>query len=268
MTDTARGGILLVDDEPLVRQRFRQLLEEMPEWMVVGEAGSGREAIEAIRDHEPDLVLLDIELTDMSGFDVISAIGAARMPAVVFVTAFEQHAIRAFEIHAVDYILKPVQRERLQEGLDRLKARLEARGVEALRRQLSDLASELDRARARARESDAQPVRRLLVKKKDAMRFVEIDDVRYLEAAGNYVRIHVDGASHLIRATMCGFENDLDSAQFVRIHRSTIVNVDYVDRFVRWFSGDWLVVLHDGTRLRASRHYVKRMRERKSGDSE
>jgi len=269
MTDATPGRIVIVDDEPLVRRRFRQLFERMSEWAVVDEAGSGREAIEAISDHGPDLVLLDIELIDMSGFDVVSAIGVAQMPPVIFVTAFEQHAVRAFEIHAVDYILKPVRLERLQEALTRLKTRLEARGAEELRRRLSDLTSELERARKAALEPpDARPIRRLLVKKKDAMLFVEVDDVRYLESAGNYVRVHLDTAAHLIRATMQGFEEDLDSDQFVRIHRSRIVNTECVDRFVPWFSGDWLVVLNDGTRLRASRHYVKRIRERTSRGSE
>lgn len=268
MPEPARRGVLVVDDEPLARRRLRQLVDEASGWDVVGEAGTGREAITAIEDLDPDLVLLDIELTDQTGFDVVSAVGVSRMPPVIFVTAYGQHALRAFEVHAVDYILKPLQRERLHAALARLSEQMQTAGLDALRRRLTALLIELEGKAEESRSAAEDHLARVLVRKKDAMRLVPVGEVRWFEAAGNYVRLHLDGATHLVRATLKRFERDLDPAHFVRIHRSRIVNLRYLDRFVPWFSGDWQAVLLDGTRLRASRHYVKRMRERTTGEGE
>lgn len=260
-------GVLIVDDEPLARRRLRQLIEEAPGWEVAGEAGSGRAAITSISELKPDLVLLDIQLTDRTGFDVVDSIGVNFMPPVVFVTAYDEHALRAFEVHALDYILKPLQRERLLGALERAREQMGDAGVEALRRRLTGLLAELERQTASSTATHAH-LERVLVKRNDAMRLVPVEDVRWFESAGNYVRLHMDGATHLVRATLKRFDDDLDPARFVRIHRSRIVNLRYVDRFVPWFSGDWQVVLSEGTRLRASRHYVKRLRGRSTGQAE
>jgi two-component system LytT family response regulator len=266
--EPVRHRILVVDDERLARRRLRQLIDEAPGWDVVGEAGSGREAIAAIEDLEPDLVLLDIELTDRTGFDVVSAVGATRMPPVIFVTAYDQHALRAFEVHAVDYLLKPLQRERLHAALARQADRMRAAGLAALRQPLNSLVAELEGKSEKAPAAPGDRLARILVRRKDAMRLVPVGEVRWFEADGNYVQLHLDGATHLVRATLKRLERDLDPAHFVRIHRSRIVNLRFLDRFVPWFSGDWKAVLVDGTRLRASRHYVKRIRERTTGAAE
>jgi two-component system LytT family response regulator len=233
---------LIVDDESLARQRLRRLLAEEADVEVVGECGGGREAISAIADLGPDVVLLDVQMPEVDGFAVLRAL-EDRRPIVVFVTAYDDHAIRAFDVAAVDYLVKPVEPERLRRAMARARA---ARAAQ----------------RPAATDPPAVPADRLLVKEDGRMFFISAGDIDWVEAAGNYAKLHVAGRVHLVRETMTGLEGRLDPRRFARIHRSTIVNLDRVREMALWFSGDYLVRLTDGTELKLSRWYRDRLEVR------
>ncbi|HEU5220126.1 MAG TPA: LytTR family DNA-binding domain-containing protein [Gemmatimonadales bacterium] len=249
-------SVLLVDDEPLARERLRALLDQEPDLRIAGECASGRTAVKAIQEKRPDLVFLDVQMPGLDGFGVVEQIGAGRMPAIVFVTAFDQYALKAFEVHAIDYLLKPFDRERFQATLAhaRESIRLRAGGVD---RAMTAL---LDSLAARRRYAD-----RLLVKLSGKERLVPVDEVDWLEAAGNYVRIHAGGERLLLRETMASLEERLDPDRFARIHRSTIVNLERVKELEPWFHGDYVVRLKDGQKLTRSRSHRPRLLQ-KLGD--
>jgi two-component system LytT family response regulator len=227
---------LVVDDEPLARDRIRDLLAADPDVEVVGTCGDGVEAVEAIRALAPDLVFLDVQMPERGGFDVVETIGVDRMPVVVFVTAHDDYALRAFEAHALDYILKPFDEARFRDALARAKARVrEARG------------------------SRPRFLTRLMVKSGGRFVFLRDEEIDWLEADGNYVRLHVGPAEHLMRDTIRGLEARLDPERFLRIHRSTIVNLDRVREIHPLFHGEHRVVLSDGTKLTLSRGYRDRL---------
>ncbi len=236
---------LIVDDEALARQRIRQLLADEADFEIIGEAGNGMEAVTLIESLRPDLVFLDIQMPLLDGFGVIEAIGAEQMPATLFCTAYDAHAVKAFEVHAVDYLLKPFDRDRFKRALAWVrersaKPRNEPDGFKAL---LSELES-----------GQARPDR-FLVKTGERWLMVKCADIQWIDAEGNYVRLHVDGATHMLRHTMAEVLARLDPAQFKRIHRSTIVNLDFVRDLQPWTGGDMTVFLRDGTRLTLSRTY-------------
>ena len=236
---------LIVDDEPLARERLAALLRPREDIEVVGECRDGEDAVLAIHDLAPDLVFLDIQMPGMSGFDVIDAIGTDRMPLIVFVTAYDQHALRAFEVRALDYLLKPFDRERFTDALQRARAQLERDESGDIGRRLLAMVKDMRRDQPR---SD-----RLVVKSGGRLFFLRTDEIDWVEASGNYVRLHVGGASHLLRETMKGIEGKLDGDRFIRIHRSTIVNTDRIKELHPLFHGEYAVILRDGTRLTASR---------------
>lgn len=241
---------LIVDDEALARQRIRQLLQKAPDVVVAGECASGLEAVQAIEDLAPDLVFLDIQMPELDGFGVIEAVGADRMPATLFVTAYDQHALRAFEVHALDYLLKPFDAARFQAALARARrwcAREAGRGEQEPRPDLEALMAGLRKERPW--------LDRVLVKQGDRHLLVRLAAVQWIEAEDNYVRLHVEGTSHLLRQTMSGLLERLDPRLFRRIHRSAIVNLDFIREFQPWTSGDQLVIMRDGTRLTLSRTY-------------
>jgi two-component system LytT family response regulator len=262
---------LIVDDEPLARRRLSRLLHEQPDVDVVGVCASGREAVDAIRRDRPDLVFLDVQMPELDGFGVLAEVGADRLPAVVFVTAYDRYALQAFEVHALDYLLKPYTPARLAAAVQRAARQLQAPGADAGR--LAELLEHLDRERralAQQLEGTAAPgpaaaaptpahTGRLLVKEGERMFFVPVERVDWLEAEGNYVRLHCGREAHLVRATLGGMEEQLDARRFTRIHRSTIVNVDRVKEVRPWFAGDYVVMLQDGTELRLSRRYRDRL---------
>lgn len=236
---------LIVDDEALARQRIRQLMADEPGFEVIGEASNGMEAVTLIESLRPDLVFLDIQMPLLDGFGVIEAIGAEHMPATLFCTAYDAHAVKAFEVHAVDYLLKPFDRDRFKRALAWVReradpARREPDGFKAL---LSELES-----------GQARPDR-FLVKTGERWLMIKCADVQWIDAEGNYVRLHVDGASHMLRHTMAEVLARLDPALFKRIHRSTIVNLDFVRDLQPWTGGDMTVFMRDGTRLTLSRTY-------------
>lgn len=249
MTSTAR--LLVVDDDPLARGAVRAALDALPSVAIVAEGATGAAAIELIHAHAPDAVILDVHLPDLDGFAVVEAIGAANMPPIVFVTAFDHHAVQAFEVFAVDYVVKPFTDARLHAAVTRALHRRALEQADAAAGGLPALVRALDTAPAAAGDT----TRRFLIRDAGRIRFLAVDDIDWLEADGNYVRLHAGGEAHSLRATLRATLEQLDPARFVRIHRSAAVNVDRVAEVQPWFGGDYLAILRDGSRLRVSRTY-------------
>ena len=252
---TPRTRVLIVDDEPLARERIRTLLEEDPAFELVGEAADGTAGAESILALQPDLVFLDVQMPGADGFDVIDAVGADKMPFVVFVTAYDRYALRAFDVHALDYLLKPFDRDRFREALGRAQAQIDRNHKNGdIERRLAAIVQDLKPARARTD--------RFVVKSGGRIFFVRTAEIDWIEAAGNYVKLHVGSDSHLIRETMNAVEAKLSPDMFVRIHRCHIVNIEQVRELQPWFNGEYVVFLKNGTRLTLSRGYRERLQER------
>ena len=243
---------MIVDDEPLARRRVRSLLEGDGDIELVGEYGNGRAAAAAIRDDRPDLVFLDIQMPELDGFGVLREVGVDDMPRVIFVTAYDEYAVKAFDVHALDYLLKPVDRDRFASALDRAKAEIRGEQRGALGDRLDALLAELG---GRKREPQ-----RLAIKKAGRIFLVRPEDVDWLEAEGNHVRLHIGKESHLIRDTLGRIEQRLPVGAFMRIHRSTVVNISRVREIQPWFQGDYVLLLADGTRVTSGRSYRDRVR--------
>jgi two-component system LytT family response regulator len=247
---------LVVDDEPVARAGMRRLLEADPELDIVGEAGDGRAAAEAILTHRPDLLLLDVQMPEMDGFEVLAAVGVDAVKAVVFVTAYDRFAIRAFEVQALDYVLKPFDDERFACVLERAKRHVRRERDEDLAARISAL---LARYEPEGAGEPARPAKRrvglarIMVKDGGRVFFLPVEEIDWVEAADYYVRLHVGKSTHLVRESLASLEASLDPARFVRIHRSAIVNVDRI----REMRPDWrnrsTVVLASGERLPISR---------------
>jgi two-component system LytT family response regulator len=229
--------VLVVDDERWARRRIVQLLRDEPGIDLVGECESGAAAVAEIAERVPDLVFLDIQLPDLDGFDVIAAVGSDRMPSVIFVTAHEQYAIRAFDAHAVDYLVKPFDAARFHRALERARRETSTEPVRHL----------LDAVGRRYAE-------RVVVRDAGRVTVVKVEGLDWIEAAANYVALHVDREVHLIRETMAAFERRLDPARFARVHRSAIVNLERVKAL-----REWVLVLADGTELRVGRAFRDRL---------
>ena len=246
---------LIADDEALARRRLRQFIAEVPDIEVVGECEDGRRAVALVKSLAPDLVFLDVQMPLLDGFGVIREVGAGSVPAVVFVTAFDQFALRAFEAHALDYLLKPFGRDRFQQTLQHARAILERRRAGDLGRRLLALVNDI--------KTEPGPTRldRLVVKSGGRVFFLRTDQIDWIEAAGNYVRLHLGEESHLFRETMNRMEARLDGRRFVRIHRSRIVNTERVKELQPWFNGEHVVILQNGTRLTLSRGYREKLQE-------
>ena len=245
---------LIVDDEPLARERLASLLAAEQDIEIVGQCRDGEEAVTAIHDHSPDLVFLDVQMPHMNGFEVIEAIGLERMPLVIFVTAYDQHALRAFQVKALDYLLKPFDRERFIDALQRARKQIEREETGDLGRRLMALVKDLRKDQPR---SD-----RLVVKSGGRLFFLRADEIDWIEAAGNYVRLHVGTTSHLLRETMNAIEARLDPEKFFRIHRCRIVNMERIQELQPWLNGEYAVLLRTGTRLTLSRGYREKLQDR------
>lgn len=262
--------VLIAEDEPLARGRLVRLVSEAEGFEVVGEAANGRAAIRALQETDPDLLLLDIQMPDLDGFGVLRAVEAGGLPAVVFVTAYDEYALKAFDLHAVDYLLKPYTAERLHCALDRARERIRAGRLTGASDHLLALLRDLRPHKglepdpARVVLSAGTPgslLDRIAVKGPQRLEVLRADEIDYVQAAGVYVELHVGGHVHLLRETLSNLEGRLDPARFRRIHRSTIVNLDRVRALEPLVHGDFVVCLRDGTRLRTSRAYRDRLRD-------
>ena len=239
---------LVIDDEPIARHAVVRLLREDPDIEVTGECGDGVSAVAAIREQSPDLVFLDIQMPAITGLDVVATIGAARMPATIFVTAYEQFAVRAFEANAVDYLVKPFSRERFAETLRRAKQRLAtARGADA------DATARIMQALASLQQRDAY-LERIPVREDERVVLVDVDDIVWVKASGNTVRLHLADRVHEVRETMATLAARLDPRHFARVHRSAIINIRRVKDIHPWFNGYHVVTMDTGQQLRMSRY--------------
>lgn len=248
-------SVLIADDEPPARRLVRALLEPHADVQVVGEARSGREAIAAIERLQPDVVVLDVQMPEGDGFEVVRAVGAERMPAVVFATAYDEYAVRAFEAHALDYLLKPFDRERFDDALDRVRQHVQRRQDS---RPAPPCSLHTDpRLLALVRHLDARSgyLDRIHVRMGARIRLVDVDDVDYLEAEANYVRVRVGGKTYLVRGSLSALTEQLDPTRFLRVHRSLVVNVARVREVEPQPAGEYLLFLQDGTRLMSGRTY-------------
>jgi two-component system LytT family response regulator len=264
---TGKIRTLIVDDEPVARARVLSLLREEQDIEVVGECSTGPQAVSVIEATSPDLVFLDVQMPQMDGFALARTLGPG-MPAVVFVTAYDEYALAAFEIHALDYLLKPFSAERFKSALTHARQHLARRQGGGAGRQLptrlpesSPPVSEAARAEP-ARPGDGTRRDRLVIKSSGRIYFVRIQDIDWCEASGNYVRLHIGAQTHLVRGTMSHLESQLDPAQFVRIHRSAIVNVERIQELRSSFNGEYLITLTDKTRLTLSRGYREGLQAR------
>lgn len=242
----------IVDDEPLARRNIRILLKDEPEVEIVGEAASGREALALIRKYSPDLVFLDIQMPEMDGFGVLENIEAEQLPVIVFVTAFDQYALKAFEFHALDYLLKPFDDARFEKALRQAKRQIEQREVKDLSKRLVALLEGREGQSVEAFNKQ-EYVSRLLIKSSGRVSFLKTDEIDYVQAEDYYIKLHVGRKGHLLRETMNEMEAKLDPSKFLRIHRSTIVNIERIRELQQHFNGDYIVLLQDGTELKLSR---------------
>ena len=237
--------VLVVDDEPPARRKLMNFLREEGDVEVVGEAGSGTKAAALIEELEPDVVFLDVQMPGMTGFEVLQTLGG-RVPLIVFVTAYDQYAVKAFEVHALDYLLKPFDRDRLQTCLSRVRDQIGRSAVADLQARMQKLIAE---ATGRAYAT------RLMVKHHGRVVFLQIRDVDWIKALANYVELHVGAQTYMIRETLNSLEARLDPDSFARVHRSVIVNLDRIKELQPWSHNDYLVILKDGTEIRMSRRY-------------
>lgn len=246
--------VIIADDEPPALAKMRRLLRSEPDVELVGEAASGAEAVERIAELRPDVAFLDVQMPGLDGFQVVDALAGEVLPEIVFATAFDEYAVRAFEVHAVDYLLKPFEAARLRQTLDRVRQRLRATGGEA----------DTERIRRAVQQMRDVPrsLTRLLVRTtRGTARLLSLEDVTWIQAEENYVRLHVGEESYLVRGTLSALENRLDAARFVRVHRSHIVNLEAISELQPWSHGDWRIILHDGRELTLSRRFRDRLPE-------
>lgn len=245
--------VLIVDDEPLARRGVRQELERVPAVEIVGECANGSDAVRAIVESNPDLVLLDVQMPGLTGFDVIERVGIEAMPAVIFVTAYDKHAVRAFEVHAVDYLLKPIDPDRFRDAMDRATAEVVRRRPVADR--LDRVLRDLPGARG-SRES----LERVVVRENGKLFFVDTTAIDWIEAAGNYVRLHVGGKEHVIRGPLTRLAAQLGAGAFVQIRRSALVNVRAITSLERYGKASYSLTLRSGAVLVSSRYYVRKLK--------
>jgi len=248
-----RFKVLIVDDERLSRQRLRRLLTLEPECEIVGECENGNEALAALSRERPDIMFLDVQMPELDGFDVVRAIENSR-PLIIFISAFDEYALRAFEVHAFDYLLKPFDRRRFRESLNRAKSHLSKDRTE----------SPDDRLRALFEHfaTNRRMPDRIAVRTNGRVVFVKIDDVDWIEASDNYVCLHCGKDTHVLRETMVQIEARLDPARFLRVHRSAIVNLDRIKELQPWFRGDYRVLLRDGTELTLTKSHREKLESR------
>ena len=239
--------VVVADDELLARKFIRRMLKQDPEVEIVAECSNGAEAVATIRKEKPDLVFLDVQMPEMDGFAVLDAVRLDHLPEIVFTTAYESYAIRAFELHALDYLLKPFDQTRFRDAMKHAKERLNQRQHEDERLQIGALLESL--------KNQTQYLDRLIIKADGRITFLSTREIDWIEADDKYVHLHTGKTARMVRQTLSGMEAQLDPKKFLRIHRSTIVNVERIKELQPLFSGEHSIVLQDGTRLTLSRNY-------------
>jgi two-component system LytT family response regulator len=253
MTDSPNIRVLLVDDEPLAREMLREMLQNDPQVVIVGESCNGREALEAIRAHSPDVLFLDVQMPEVGGFEVLDSLGKGQIPHVIFVTAYDQYAVRAFEVHALDYLLKPFDQERFNIAWQRARVQIMRDRTSGMDQRIVSLLEEM--------KAGKKYLERLVIKANGRIYFLEANEIDWIEAEGNYVSVHSAKKSHLLRETISSLESQLDPKKFVRIHRSSIVRIDQIQELQPWFHGEYRIILHDGTQLTLSRNHRDKLQE-------
>jgi len=244
---------LIVDDEPLARERVKRFLAGEPDVEVIGECSDGIQTVEAIETLKPDLIFLDIQIPEADGFAVIEKIGVEKLPPVIFITSYDQYALRAFDVHAVDYLLKPYNQERFQLALERARAQLQNGQTDVLDERLRSLLESL--------KPEQKYLERLMIKSSGRVIFLRTEEIEWIEAEGNYLRIHAGREAYMLRETMNNLAARLDPNKFARIHRSTLVNIERIKELQPMFGGDYVVILHNGTQLTLSRSYRDKLLE-------
>ena len=244
---------VIVDDEPLARRGIRAHLKEERDIEIIAECGNGREAVQVIERQAPDLVFLDVQMPELDGFGVLASLKQEPLPALIFVTAYDKYALRAFEVHALDYLLKPFDSERFTRALERARAQLERRSISDLSHRLQSLIDDL--------RTNQKYAERLVIKTAGRIFFLGVEEIDWIEAADNYVRLHAGTETHLLRETMNSLESKLDPNRFLRVQRSTIINVRRIKELHPLFRGEYEIVLRDGTRLASGRGYRARLQE-------
>ena len=244
---------VIVDDEPLARRGIRAYLKDERDVEIIAECSNGREAVSVIEEQAPDLVFLDIQMPELDGFGVLEAINVEPLPSIIFVTAYDKYALRAFEVHALDYLLKPFDSERFTRALERARGQIERRSISDLSHRLQSLIDDL--------KANQKYAERLVIKSAGRIFFLGVEEIDWIEAADNYVRLHAGHNTHLLRETMNKLESRLDPHQFLRVQRSAIINVRRIKELHTMFRGEYEIVLRDGTRLTSGRGYRDRLQE-------
>jgi two-component system LytT family response regulator len=252
-TSATQIRVLLVDDEPLAREMIQEMLAGDPSVEIVGGCAGGAEAVAAIKEHAPDLIFLDIQMPEASGFEVLEALKNGYTPHVIFVTAYDQYAVRAFEVHALDYLLKPFDRERFEASWQRVKEHILKEKGGRLDERILTLLEEL--------KAESKYLERLVIKSGGRVFFLEAGEIDWIEAEGNYVSVHSGKKSHLLRETISSLEAQLDPKKFRRIHRSAIVQLDKIKELQPWFHGEYRIILHSGAELMLSRNYRENLQD-------
>ena len=253
MADIPLIRVLLVDDEPLARSMMREMLQGDAQVEIVGESVNGREALDAIHAFRPDLVFLDVQMPELGGFELLSKLQPGRIPYIIFVTAYDQYAVRAFEVNALDYLLKPFDQDRFNTSWQRARARILQERNGGMDHRILALLEDL--------KAGNKYLERLVIKNGGRIYFLDINEIDWIEAEGNYVSVHCAKKSHLLRETISSLESQLDPKKFVRIHRSSIVRIASIRELQPWFHGEYRVNLENGTQLALSRNYRDKLQE-------
>jgi two-component system, LytTR family, response regulator len=253
VTNATSIRALVIDDEPLARDMIREMLEGDSEVEIIGECANGREAVDAIRSLSPDLIFLDIQMPELGGFEVLECLKGETVPYIIFATAYDQYAVRAFEVHALDYLLKPFDRERFEAAWKRAKGLIREDRFNQRDQHILALLEEL--------KAGPRYLERLVIKTEGRVFFLDIDDIHCIESEGNYVRVYNGKKTYLLRETISGLESQLDPKKFLRIHRSSIVRIDKIRELQPWFHGEYHVVLENGKQLTLSRNYRSNLQE-------
>lgn len=245
--------VMVADDEPLARALLRRLLAAEPDMEIVAEAGDGRETLARLREDPPDLLFLDIQMPELNGFEVIAALPPQRLPRIIFVTAYDQYALQAFEVHALDYLLKPVRRERFAAALERARRELRESGRNVPGDKIQHLLKSL--------EVTPKYLKRLAIPRQERIFFLAVDEIDWVESAEKYLRLHSGGQTYLLRESLSSLEAVLDPEKFLRIHRSRMVHLERIKEIHPWFNGEFQVVLENGQALISGRTYRERLRD-------